>query len=339
MKRNQAAAPHLLVSAIVFAIYLLSAFNMRGQNVRNTDYGPDQALKSNARVNPSTLAMELSIPLGGYSGRGGNGIPLGVSYSSKLWEMAVHGQWQSGTGENRTGVKPVFAKRSAGGWSSSLGTPRIDYELQKYRGNNQEVTYEGEGYEPAPWYPKPSEDLFTIKRLRVTMPDGATHEFRASDAPLLCGNMNTTICSLDQTGVYLSVDGSRMRLEVGPSSSILYLPDGGRYLFAPGTNPGNPAHTFYDRHGNKMTFNTGSFTWTDTMGRSIPDLLPYNWNGTQNQTVGDDQIKSYPGLSGNYNLKFSWHYLLDPNGEGVCVKSCGIRFLRSLLSTVFKAGF
>ncbi|HEY0426709.1 MAG TPA: hypothetical protein VGC76_02780 [Pyrinomonadaceae bacterium] len=35
----------------------------------------DQNLKSVARVNPSTLAMEMSLPLATYPGRGGTNLP------------------------------------------------------------------------------------------------------------------------------------------------------------------------------------------------------------------------------------------------------------------------
>ncbi|MGB7208884.1 MAG: RHS repeat-associated core domain-containing protein [Pyrinomonadaceae bacterium] len=146
---------------------------------------------------------------------------------------------------------------------------------------------------------------------------GSTHEFRASDIPVNCGSINGG-CVEDLTGTFLSVDGSRMRLESGSSTSTLYLPDGSRYVFGGMTSgpAGNPAHTFYDRHGNKMTFNTTTRVWTDTMGRAIGDPIAFNWNGTQNQEVGDDVVKHFPGFgTSDYDVKFSWHYLQDPNGE------------------------
>lgn len=46
----------------------------------------DQTLHSTGRVNPSTLAMEMQIPLGSYPGRGLS-LPINLSYSSKLWRM------------------------------------------------------------------------------------------------------------------------------------------------------------------------------------------------------------------------------------------------------------
>src|SRR5688572_13663500 len=37
----------------------------------------DKNLKSIAHVNPSTLAMEMNLPLMSYPGRNGNGLPVG----------------------------------------------------------------------------------------------------------------------------------------------------------------------------------------------------------------------------------------------------------------------
>ena len=42
--------------------------------------------RSNPRVNPSTLGIEMSIPLAAYPGRG-PGTSISLSYSSKLWRM------------------------------------------------------------------------------------------------------------------------------------------------------------------------------------------------------------------------------------------------------------
>ncbi|MEQ1606466.1 MAG: RHS repeat-associated core domain-containing protein [Pyrinomonadaceae bacterium] len=318
MKRNK-TIPTFFLLAFGFLALVLNVHQAAAQHVRNTDYSPDGTLKSNARINPSTLAMELSIPLGGYAGRAGNGLPINLSYSSKVWEMeSLPIQWQSPLGFTMNDVVAKYAKRSAGGWSSSLATPRIDYKYDDYQKGTQEVgTYDGQIYDPAPWENPPDNDLFYIKRLQVQMPDGSSHEFRASDAPFDCGSINSGCGSTDFTGTFLSVDGSRMRLDMGTSTSTLFMPDGSRYIFGsnPGGTAGNPAHTFYDRHGNKMAFNTSTRVWTDTLGRVIADPLVFNWDGTQNQTAGAD-TKAYPGFgTGTYNLIFDWHPLSDPNGE------------------------
>lgn len=188
---------------IGFVLLLASALNVMPQTVRNTDYSPDQSLKSNARVNPSTLAMELSIPIGGYAGRAGNGIPVSFNYSSKVWEMKHSGIWESQLLGTVTSVTPLFAKRSAAGWTSSLGTPRIDYSFDAYGPWVSNEQDEGHIYKPAPWLePVNGYGLYYIRRLNVQMPDGSTHEFRADDAPINCGNTSNGCGSYSFAGTY-----------------------------------------------------------------------------------------------------------------------------------------
>ncbi len=170
-------------------------------------------------------------------------------------------------------------------------------------------------YPPLPGVPGNFE-IYYMKRIRVQMPDGSTHEFRASDTPIGCGNPSITLtgCDPDLTGTFLSVDGSRMRLEFG-SVKTLYLPDGSRYIFGSSSSNGTLAHTFIDRHGNKMTYTESTKTWVDTLGRSIVDPMPLNWYGEQNQQVGT-QTANFPGFGSDViHPKFTWSYLKDP-GSG-----------------------
>src|SRR5215213_786967 len=92
---------------------------------RNSDNKADKNLKSIARVNPSTLAMEMSVPLMNYPGRNSNSLPIGFSYSSKLWRMKSMATYFYTTpiGNYRqyvTQLRPMFAERSAAGWTSSV---------------------------------------------------------------------------------------------------------------------------------------------------------------------------------------------------------------------------
>ncbi|HEV8592617.1 MAG TPA: hypothetical protein VGQ55_10980, partial [Pyrinomonadaceae bacterium] len=121
---------------IIFLGILRSAF---GQTVQQTQNKADQVLRSTGRVNPSTLALELSIPLGVYGGRAGNGKPVTLEYSSKVWDSALPFTWTGPYSEEVwTYLSPRFAKERGGaagtvtegshsGWTSSLGTPRIEY--------------------------------------------------------------------------------------------------------------------------------------------------------------------------------------------------------------------
>ena len=107
---------------------------------KDTGGAADQNLKSLAHVNPSTLAMEMNIPLFSYPGRNGNSLPIGLSYSSKLWRMDNRSTYFYFTpiGHYKqyvTQLAPMFAERSAAGWTSSLAAPTIEEKFEIY---NQE---------------------------------------------------------------------------------------------------------------------------------------------------------------------------------------------------------
>src|SRR5688572_2540906 len=62
-------------------------------NKAETKNKPDQNLKSVARVNPSTLAMEMTVPIANYPGRNGTSMPFELRYSSKQWLLAGAHTW------------------------------------------------------------------------------------------------------------------------------------------------------------------------------------------------------------------------------------------------------
>lgn len=259
--------------------------------------------------NPSTLAMELSIPIGGYAGRAGNGLPVSFDYSSKVWQIKAQQSWEGQNGVV-TDTRPRYAERSVGGWTSSLGSPRIDYQSDIYDGAAGSGSVHADVVTIYPTS-QPPTPLYSVKRLHVVMPDGSTHELRQNDTVNFCGDTSTG-CMTDLTGTYLSVDGSKMRLEYSDATSTLYMPDGGRYFFVGG---GEVAYTFIDHNGNRMNYDEPNRRWTDTLGRIINDPLAIPLDGTQNQTVGD-ATSSFPGIGGGatMNVVFSWRYLKDPNG-------------------------
>src|SRR4051812_37941364 len=76
----------LVVSFLPFAAII----SVQGQQAQNTENKADNRLRSSSRVNPSTLAMEFSLPLGNYPGRAGNSVPVSLSYSSKSWEAKLN---------------------------------------------------------------------------------------------------------------------------------------------------------------------------------------------------------------------------------------------------------
>ncbi len=297
-------------------LIVLSAFSfVSGQNVMPSDYKADQVLKSNARVNPTSLAMELSIPIGGYKGRAGNGVPIAFNYSSKVWQMetTMGGPFEFMSGV-KTALQPTYAKRTAAGWSSTIGSPRIDFPPNVYEGSHDYIQYVGQLYQPVECTNNCSNEnfyLYYVKRVQLTMPDGSSHEFRQDDTLHSYGTHNSH-GTQDMTGTYLSVDGSRMRLDISSGGATLFLSDGGRYIWTSTPASSSMAVEFYDRHGNKMTFNVSTRIWTDTIGRTIEDPFPDNW-ASQNQIV-DTVDSTFPGVgSETLNVSYEWVYLRHPS--------------------------
>lgn len=311
VKFLQAHRTYLNRVLIILTVIAFLAAVCVGQNVMPSDYKADQVLKSNARVNPTSRAMEFSLPIGGYKGRGSNGLPISFSYSSKVWQMETFwgGPFQFMSGI-KTAVRPLYAKRTAAGWSSNLGSPRVEFPPNVYEASHPGSMYIGQLYQPVICTSNCSTenyDLHYIKRLQVIMPDGASHEFRKDDTLYAAGTANAP-GSQDMTGTFLSVDGTRMRLEITSSSSTLFLPDGSRYLFGSTSQP----DSFIDRSGNKMTFNRSTRTWTDTIGRTVTDPIPFNGE-TQTQTVGTIEA-AFPGVgSSTLDVDFVWAYLKHPS--------------------------
>ncbi|MEQ1763638.1 MAG: RHS repeat-associated core domain-containing protein [Pyrinomonadaceae bacterium] len=77
------------------------------------------------------------MPLFSYPGRNGNALPVGISYSSKLWRMRNGTTYWydtpiGGYRQYVTQLWPLFAERSAGGWTSSLAFPSIEEKVGEW---------------------------------------------------------------------------------------------------------------------------------------------------------------------------------------------------------------
>ncbi|HJY31223.1 MAG TPA: hypothetical protein VJ306_24515, partial [Pyrinomonadaceae bacterium] len=286
----------LLVTLVVCWLALGSA-PLCAQNIQHTENKPDLALRSDLRVDPSTLGMSLSIPLASYPGRAGHGLPVAITYSSKALRLDFQGvDYTPVTGAKTwTGVK--FGERSTAGWTSTLNPPRVEFTgMGQY--------YDGQGHTACPDVCVPGQNTVGdhyIKRIHVHMPDGSSHELRLDD--------EAHLFPLEPfTGTFQAVDGSRMRFESNAgTASVLYLPDGSRYLFGP-YNIGNEltATNYIDRNGNTLSYNAGTRQWTDTLGRVIADPLPTN---PAANTETYFFAKLVGGLDATYTLR--WKYLAD----------------------------
>jgi len=235
------------------------------------------------QVDPSTLGMTIQIPLGEYSGRGGLSIPLTLSYGSKLWRMQTLIGFEAFLGY-QTQSSALFAEHSMSGWTSSLDPPEIEFV-----GSEQPFNFNSGDALCVPCDPPFEGTPYYINRLLVHMPDGSTHELRKSDIPVTGEN-------LTMNGIYYAVDDSRLKYD--GDTATLYLPDGARYLLAA---PGGVQ--FIDRNGNKLSYDSASKQWSDTLGRVI-NLPPL-----QNSASVDLQYW-IPGLDGtNRQVTFRWRNL------------------------------
>lgn len=304
MNRHQIAARRY---PVIFTL-LLIGFVLLSPSVfaqtEHTKYDKDKTLRSDARVNPSTLAMEFSLPITGLSGRAGTSLGLSLEYSSKVWGSDGD-TFFNGAG-TRTNVTAKFAERSSGGWSSTLDVPRLslmstangldsgtETELYKTDGTSWKESHDGS-------QPAENSTLVYVSRIRITMPSGSTVELRRDD-----GAAHEHAYTFDPRvpksdvyyGTYLSTDGSRMRLELSwvndELRSVLFMPDGSRYFDLPVDHPITRDTVFVDRHGNRMSYNSGTRLWTDTLGRTIKN--PLIGDLYSEPTAGTETF-TYPGL-------------------------------------------
>lgn len=272
------------ISALLATAFLLatSAF---AQDKRYTDNKADQALRSEARVDPSTLGMSLEIPLEGAPGRAGTNLSSGLRYSSKQWRINYSMGWQGQLGY-KVWTRPKFSDNSMAGWTSSLDVPRIEYT-----GQNQVFDNTGTPVSDDPSFP-PSQYCY-ILRIHLHLPDGSSHELRKSDTPQCFASAGAPAF----TGTFDSTDSAGMRFDA--DSGVLYLADGGRYIFGAMQSAyrynnelvsGRWATQYLDRNGNTLNYSFSSVT--DTMGRSHANPLA-------NDPVAGNQIFNVLGVGGS----------------------------------------
>jgi hypothetical protein len=265
-----------------------------GQTIHQTQYKADQILRGGGRVNPSTLGMEFSTPLGGYPGRAGNDKQLTLNYSSKVWGTDLPDTWEYYPGEFLTDLRPIFGKQSVKGWTTPLDIPRIEIP------GDDSYYHPHNGNEGQLWGGEQYVTPYKIKRIKVIMPNGSAHEMRQDDNLYSC----TPGTFFDWTGTYLSVDGSRMRLDIGNSQTVLYFPDGGRIFF----DSNYEASSFIDPSGNKMTYAPSTKQWTDTLGRVLTNPFPTTRGELGSfQPAEGTQVYQFPGFNGqNQQVEFVW---------------------------------
>ena len=205
----------LALLAVAFAV-VVSPSPLFAQNIQHTENKPDLGLRSDIRVDPSTLGMSFSIPLASYPGRAGHGLPVAITYSSKVLRLAFHGVDSTPVTGAKTWTGLEFAEHSTAGWTSTLTPPRIEFTGTGH-------FYDWQGHAACPDVCVPGQTIVGdhyIKRIHVHMPGGSSHELRLDD--------QLHILPVEPfTGTFQAVDGSRMR----GRSSVLRLSQPPRSAF------------------------------------------------------------------------------------------------------------
>ena len=282
------------------------------QSAQHTENNADQSLRSSGRVNPSSLGMEMSIPIGAYPGRGIS-IPVSISYSSKVWRMEYNGMEMIGGTANNQGCFskniPTYSENSASGWTSSMGIAYVEYT-----GEDNSFTGEGKARDSDFCADTQNPNYGYIKRIQIHLPSGASHELRASDIPITYPR-TTQPEPINMSGTYYSVDGSNLKYVEG--SRRLYLPDGSYYDFSTsksslGQKTIRRATKYRDVNGNQVTYYEPNSTypngyWIDTLGKTIPVPLPLS-----SPTAPDVVDYDMPGIGGTTRTyKLHWKLLKD----------------------------
>jgi len=120
----------LIIAVFTFLVKAQSSGIPATNTRNNADKTTRNSGLSLAQVNPTTLGLQLELPLNVTKGRAGNSLPITVNYSSKLWRMETGGIATVYQGQFShqvvTSVIPAFDEHSAAGWTSSLQVPYIE---------------------------------------------------------------------------------------------------------------------------------------------------------------------------------------------------------------------
>lgn len=299
----------LLVLVVLLSLYLTAA----SQNIQRPNATSDFSKRSGLRVDPSTLGLNIEIPLGNYPGRAGTDTPVVLNYSSKLYQI----KFKQGPGEKdfySIWAEPTWSDNAMAGWTTNLGLPTgRDVGTEWYTNT---------GVPTSTFWP----GIYLVRHIQIILPDGSSHDLRHGN-PI--ANWPVGQPAPSYSGLYYAVDGSQLRYDY--DSKTLYMPDGSRYILG----DQNPT-LFLDRNGNKRTYNPQNGTWTDTLGRGISP--PFTNSPAPAsfvpQTPGDYPY-ALPGVGGSpLNYVFRWKLLgnalsnpsqpllplcaeTDPNNPGV----------------------
>jgi RHS repeat-associated protein len=234
--------------------------------------------RTRIEVDPSTLAMNVSISLADFAGRGVS-LPVTLRYASKIWGVKYNTTNLNNGQISEYVLGAEWFKNSRGGWTSSLNVPMVEFTgdnepfIARYTPIGRDILFPDDGrswdYSSQPQIEGNSTPLqYFANRAILHLPDGSSHEMRQDDL-VYSGNPGPW------NRMYYAVDGSRIKYD--PVTQVVFLPDGSRYLL----NTVEGAQ-YIDRNGNTLNYNSNFGHWTDTLGRVISNPLAgsgdYYWN-------------------------------------------------------------
>lgn len=319
-----------MISKRKLRVYLFIAilFSMAQASGAQTAMLADQTLRSNGRVNPSTLGLEMSIPLASYPGRAGMNVPIGLQYSSKVWRMEYRNT-DSPLAANQCHMQytPRYGELSASGWTTDMSRPYIEY-------TGWDNPFDGRG-NTASWNPpvggcgsEENGPRSLIRRITVHLPSGATHELRPDDN--VVSFWPSSPSTVSKNGTYYSADGSNLIYVEGSGTYRLKLTDGSYLDFAGSTSTlitGGQARTVRyatthtDKTGsNTITYNAPDSTYpngsvTDSVGRVLEVPLGLSAPSTPTATNSPQEYE-IPGFgSSTITYKLHWKELKGASAE------------------------
>ncbi|MDH3492013.1 MAG: hypothetical protein OEM82_00560 [Acidobacteriota bacterium] len=284
---------------------------------QHTDGNADTVLRGGGGVNPTTLGLELNIPLGNYPGRGID-VPISINYSSKVWRTEyITMQSRVNNPESCISINTLkYSERSAAGWTSSLEVPYIEY-------TGAENLYSEKGFAISDECQTSTSDSggtlrnAYVKRITAHLPGGVSHDLRAGDEVFIYSPTNPA--PFDFNGTFKASDSSNTKyIEDSASGTFkLLLPDGSFYLFSTSrqllSGPRSPfvrkAVSYTDSNGNSITYDATARTLTDTIGRVFgsPFLFEPPAAPTSNSSPQEFNL---PGINGApVTYKFHWKRL------------------------------
>jgi hypothetical protein len=84
-QQPKACCAHVVLTGLfVVGLFLGFSSGSSAQNIQKPNATSDFTKRSDLRVDPSTLGLNIQIPLGNYPGRGGNDLSVVLYYSSKV---------------------------------------------------------------------------------------------------------------------------------------------------------------------------------------------------------------------------------------------------------------